>query len=285
MTSSMTYDSLVLDIQNYLDRTDSKLIAQIPTFITLGEIRCSREVKNLGTRNVVSSSFIAGQTVYQKPARWLETVSINFGDATQYGITYRQASSGTRTLTLDSAHDFAVGDSINVFNVGGTGYDGSFTITAITQFTITYVSGSTTESIVAATGIVSGELENRTPLLPRSYEYIASYWPDRTQVGTPRFYADYNYGNIIIAPTPEITNPFEMVYFEKPAPLSETNQTNWFTDYARDLLLYACLLETAPYLKNDSRAAIWKDYYTQAAGNIKIENKERINDASIRRVE
>jgi hypothetical protein len=76
-----------------------------------------------------------------------------------------------------------------------------------------------------------------------------------------------------------------VVYFQQPIYLSESNQTNWFTEQARDLLLYACLLETAPYLKNDSRIPTWKDYYTQSVAAIKRENSERINDGSIKRQE
>lgn len=286
MTSALTYDSLVSDLQSYLDRDDAELQAQIPNFITLGEIRCSREVKNLGTKTSVVAAFQPGLAVYQKPARWLETCSINYGTGTAYTTLSRQAASGTRTLILSAAHSFTIGSSISVFNVGGTSYNGDFTVTAVTQFSVTYVTGAVTESVVVdGGGTVTAPLNIRTQLLPRSYEYSTTYWPDRTQVGTPRFYADYNYGNFLIVPTPQIGSPFEITFFQRPDPLSTTNQTNWYTQYARDLLLYACLIETASYLKDDQRIATWKDYYTQAANSIKMENKERVNDATIKRDE
>lgn len=286
MTTAMTYDSLVLELQAYLDRNNSSLVAQIPNFITMAEIRCSREVKNLGTKTAVVSTFLPGQAVYQKPARWLETISINFGKATQYSTESRVAAAGVRTLTLSEEHSFNVGDSFSVFNVGGTGYNGDFVVSAVTQFTVSYSSGSTTEAEVADTdGIVSYPLNKKTQLMPRSYEYCANYWPDRELTGVPKFYADYNYDNLLIAPTPDIGRPFELVYFERPEPLSSSNQTNWFTQYARDLLLYACLVEAIPYLKNDQRIETWKSYYSQSLSQIKMENKERVNDANIKRVE
>lgn len=284
--TAMTYNSLVSDLQDYLDRNNSALVNQIPNFIALGEIRCAREVKVLGLKTSVTSLFQAGTGTYLKPNRWLETISINFGNATAFSTTYRESSSGTRTLTLSEQHNFAVGDSISVFNVGGSGYNGDFTVSAISQFTISYVSGSATEAETADTGgTVTSPLEQRTTLLPRSLEYCNEFWPDRTQTGTPRFYADYDYSHWLIVPTPKISNPFEVVYYERPIPLSETNQTNWFTLYARDLLLYACLLETAPYLKNDQRIPVWKDYYMQSASALKRENMDRVNDASIKRME
>ena len=84
MTSAMTYDSLTNDLQGYLDRNNSTLVAQIPNFITLGEIRCSREVKNLGLKTSVVSVMQAGTGVYIKPNRWLEVISMNFGNNTVY---------------------------------------------------------------------------------------------------------------------------------------------------------------------------------------------------------
>jgi len=284
--TTMTYSSLITQIEDYLDRTDQKLVDNIPIFINMAEIRCAREVKNLGSKTAAVSSFSAGVSTYQKPARLLEVVSINYGNSDSYNTTSRQNSSGTRTLTLSSAHSFSVGDSISVFNVGGSGYNGDQTITAITQFTISYAAGSGTEAATDDTsGIVTYPLNDRTAIYPRSYEFCNEYWPDRDQTGTPKFYAEYDYGNWLIVPTPTITNPFEVVYYQRPEPLSSTNQTNWFTEYAPDLLFYACLLESASYLKNDQRISVWKDYYMQAASSIKKEDIARKSDATLERKE
>ncbi len=284
--TTMTYNSLLTSVQDYLDREDDNLVANIPTFISFAEIRCAREVKNLGFKKVVVSAFQAGQYVYEKPNRWLQTISFNFGKSTAYATTLREAASGVRTLTLAAAHNFSVGDSISVFNVGGTAYNGNFTITATTQYTITYSSGSATESSTEDTGgIVTAPLEERQYLLPKSYDYCTSYWPDRTQTEQPRFYSDYDYTNFFVVPTPDISYPFELSYYEKPIPLSETNQTNWLTENAPDMLLYATLLEAVPYLKNDPRIAVWKDYYMQSSTAIKGENKNRVNDDTIQRSE
>lgn len=284
--TAMTYTSLISDIEDYLDRSNTALVAQIPNFISLAEIRCAREVKNLGFRNVVTGVMVAANAVYTKPNRWLETTSINVGTATQYETVSRSSSSGLRTIILSKPHNIVAGDAINVFGMSSSTYNGSFTVTAVSQLSISYITGSLTEAVTADTGgIITGALESRKPLFPRSYEYCNEYWEDRTQTEEPKFYADYNYQNWLIVPTPKISYPYEIVYFERPEPLSAINQTNWLTDYARDLLLYACLLETAPYLKNDTRIETWKNYYLQSAAALNNENKGRVNDASIKREE
>lgn len=119
---------------------------------------------------------------------------------------------------------------------------------------------------------------SRTPVLLRSYEYILQYSPDRTQTGTPQFYADYGYTNFIVAPTPSTNFPFEFSYLQLPPPISVNNQTNWITDYAPDVLLYATLLEAIPYLKDDERFPIWEKMYQRALDSLNAQDDMRVDD-------
>jgi hypothetical protein len=73
----MTYDSLVLNIQTYLERTDATTLAYIPTFIMLAEQVIASEIKFLGNLSVAESSMTVGTNVIQKPDRWHKTVSMN----------------------------------------------------------------------------------------------------------------------------------------------------------------------------------------------------------------
>ena len=50
----------------------------------------------------------------------------------------------------------------------------------------------------------------RQPVLLRKYEYLREYWPSPTATGTPVFYADYDYTNWLIAPTPDVAYAFEV---------------------------------------------------------------------------
>ena len=120
----------------------------------------------------------------------------------------------------------------------------------------------------------------RTQLFTRAYEYVRSYWPNETEVDQPEFYADYNYTNWLIAPTPDFAYPVEILYYELPALLDENNQTNWLTQYAPNLLLYATLLEAAPFLKNDERMPVWQGLYASAAQALQGEDMSKVLDRS-----
>jgi len=119
---------------------------------------------------------------------------------------------------------------------------------------------------------------DRQPVLLRKYEYLRSYWPDQTETGQPLYYADYDYQHWFIAPTPDQAYAFEVLYYERVQPLDSTNQTNWFTEYAPQALLYGSLLQAMPFLKNDPRIAMWQQQYNDIMAALMNEDKLRIAD-------
>jgi hypothetical protein len=123
--------------------------------------------------------------------------------------------------------------------------------------------------------IVSGE---RQPILLRKYEYLREYWPDQTQTSVPLYYADYDYTHWLVAPTPAVAYSFEVLYYERNQPLDSTNQTNWFTIYAPQALLYGSLLQAMPFLKNDDRIPMWQAQYQAIMQVLKAEDVSRIGD-------
>lgn len=123
------------------------------------------------------------------------------------------------------------------------------------------------------------------PVLARAYEYLRNYWPDEVATGTPEFYADYDYQRWLLAPTPATAGTWEILYYEQPRFLDDEFQTNWLTEYAPDLLLYATLLEAAPFLKNDERITTWQAMYDRAAQALSGEDLKRIMDRSANRSE
>lgn len=123
------------------------------------------------------------------------------------------------------------------------------------------------------------------PIFARSYEYCRNYWPNEAQVGEPQFYADYDFQHWLITPTPATAKTLEVLYYEQPRFLGEDFQTNWLTEYAPDLLLYATLLEANPFLKNDERVQLWQAMYDRAAQALSGEDLKRIMDRSANRSE
>jgi hypothetical protein len=197
----MNYDSLVEDIQQYLERTDDATIAQIPRFIMLAEQVIASQIKFLGNLTVNTSNMVAATATIDKPARWHKTISMN--------------------VTVDG---------------------------------------------------------KRQPVFVRKYEYLREYAPDPSVQGTPKFYADYDYTHWLVAPTPDTAYDYEVLYYERVQPLDSTNQTNWFTIYAPQAMLYGSLLQAMPFLKNDERIAMWQQQYDLIINTLKAEDVQRIGD-------
>ena len=118
----------------------------------------------------------------------------------------------------------------------------------------------------------------RQPVLLRKYEYLREYWPDPASTDIPMFYCDYDYTHWLIAPTPDVDYDYEVLYYERPQPLDSANQSNWFTQYAPQALLYGTLLQAMPFLKNDERLPMWQGQYDQIMNVLKTEDVARIGD-------
>lgn len=198
---TMTYDSLVENIQSYLERTDTATLDKIPLFIMLAEQVIASQIKFLGNLTVNTSTMVANTSIIDKPARWHKSVSMN----------------------------------------------------------------------ITVAGV-------RQPVLVRKYEYLRSYWPDNTKTGVPAYYADYDYTHWLVAPTPASAYTFEVLYYERVQPLDSTNQSNWFTVYAPQALLYGSLLQAMPFLKNDERAPMWQAQYDAVIAALQTEDKLRVAD-------
>lgn len=118
------------------------------------------------------------------------------------------------------------------------------------------------------------------PLRLRALEYLKNYWPVQSSTSTPRFYADYNFQNFLVAPSPDSAYEFELVYYARLDPLDDSNQTNWLTLNAPQCLLYACILEAQLWLKNDAKAAFWQSQYDNQKQGLLQETAERLGDRS-----
>ena len=116
----------------------------------------------------------------------------------------------------------------------------------------------------------------KQPVLLRKYEYLINYSSGAT-TGVPLYYADYDYDNWLVSPTPDLAYPFEVLYYERIQPLSTENQTNWLTRNAPNAMLYGTLLQAMPFLKNDQRV-IFQQKYTEAITALTNEDKLRIAD-------
>jgi hypothetical protein len=117
----------------------------------------------------------------------------------------------------------------------------------------------------------------KQPVYLRKYEYLKNYWPDASQTSIPEYYADTDWEHWYIAPTPNQAYAFEVLYYERIAPLSSANQTNWLTQNAPNAMLFGTLLQAMQFLKNDQRT-IFQQKYTDALRSLKTEDVARVGD-------
>jgi len=128
---------------------------------------------------------------------------------------------------------------------------------------------------------VSMTLNNGTqksPVFLRKFEYLQSY-NNEGSTGVPIYYGDYDYDHWLVAPTPDDDYQFEVLYYERLAPLSTENQTNWITNNAPNAMLFGTLLQAVIYLKDDQRQ-IFQQKYDMAMAALKAEDVTRIGDRS-----
>ena len=125
----------------------------------------------------------------------------------------------------------------------------------------------------------------RTPITPRSVEYIRSYWPDPTQTGAPLFYADYTYSTWLFGPTPDVDYNMEIIYYSLPPLLDSVNTTNWLSDFAPEVLEYRAFWEMALFIRAPDDAQTWQQKYTDAMNSINQEDLQKIADRSTTRQE
>ena len=128
---------------------------------------------------------------------------------------------------------------------------------------------------VSMTLAVSG---SKQPMFLRKLEYLNTYAPDVTATGTPLYYADYDYDHWFVAPTPSSAFAFEALCYTRLEPLSSSNQTNWLTQNAPNAMLFGALKQTAPFLKDDSRLAVWGQLFTESMTALKTEDTLRLGD-------
>ena len=130
---------------------------------------------------------------------------------------------------------------------------------------------------------------NRNILEFEPYEYLRIYTPnpaDATKWGLPKFYSDYGYLNYLVAPVPDLAYPFELCYMKIPDLISEQNQTNWWTNFAPNVLFSSCMAKAHIFLENYDKAAFYKAETKEGTEKINVANALRTVDrASVREVD
>ena len=103
-----------------------------------------------------------------------------------------------------------------------------------------------------ALSIIDGNSDTKF-LLNKDVNFVQDYWPTASDTGEPIYYADYDYQNFVIAPTPDAAYDAELHYYYRPPSLTSTSGSTqtWLSENAGPALLYGSLVEAYTFMKGE----------------------------------
>ena len=108
------------------------------------------------------------------------------------------------------------------------------------------------------------------PIIPLTFQTVSQFY--RRNGGSNAQGQPVNYTLVAdqfqLAPQPTGATTVNMTYYKIPKVLSDTNPSNEYLDVCPDLLLYASLAESAPFLMDDPRLATWQALYAEGLASI-----------------
>lgn len=117
---------------------------------------------------------------------------------------------------------------------------------------------------------VSNINSERKFVTKKSDDYVKEYWPvgrtstDEYPHGLPKYYADLNNTQFIVAPAMNENYVFTLEYSKQVSALSSTVQSNYYTEFVSDALFYATMSNMAEFMKDYEVQPIWENKYNRA---------------------
>jgi len=104
----------------------------------------------------------------------------------------------------------------------------------------------------------------RKILTRKQDDYLIDYWPDPAIQDEPKYYAlDGNTNRLLVIPPADQTYSMTIRSVNKPQKLSTGSPVNYFVTDCPELLLQACMVECAKFLKMWGQVDIWETQYTR----------------------
>ncbi len=114
----------------------------------------------------------------------------------------------------------------------------------------------------------------RTFLEKRDTSFISEFNGSGTE-GTPKYYANWNEFNIIVAPTPASADTVQINYIKDPPEFTSTNQT-YLAKYQESMLLHGVLAEAFRFLKGpENLYNLYQTKYTEEVQNFALQQMGR----------
>ena len=129
----------------------------------------------------------------------------------------------------------------------------------------------------------------RFDLVRVDQDFMSEYYdtPETGSSAKPRYYANWDMGTIVVAPTPNAVYKFEIGITKKPSGLSSSNTKTWVSVNAPNVLLYACLCEAFKFLKAPQDQQVYEASYQEAIQALAQEQlgkkrRDEFRDGSLR---
>ena len=123
----------------------------------------------------------------------------------------------------------------------------------------------------------------------KDLSFIETFHPDYNVQGKPRYYAQFDVGNFILAPTPNAAYDVEVQYMYRPASLTSGagTDTSWLSENAELSLLYGALVEAYIFMKGEpDMMAMYDKRFAESLQGLKMlgEAKETTQDYRVGKI-
>lgn len=109
-------------------------------------------------------------------------------------------------------------------------------------------------------------------LLYKDVNFLQQFAPDSASTGSPKYYAQFDVDNFLIAPTPDDSYAVELHYFYRPASLTSLAEdgTSWLSENAPMAMLYGSLIDAYTYMKGEADLlANYSQRFTESVASLK----------------
>ena len=116
--------------------------------------------------------------------------------------------------------------------------------------------------ILRSVEIISSNI--RDFLEKKDTSFIAEFAPNETVTGTPKYFANWDENNILLAPTPNAAFQIQINYIKDPPHFDSTTNT-FLSQHQEAMLLYGVLRECFGFLKGpEDLYKLYSDRYNQS---------------------
>lgn len=284
---SFTYAELKTAIQDYTENNEPSFVRNLPLFIRQAEERILKSVELNIFRQNATAQFSGKNQYLELPDDFLAPFSLSYTTAPKYptGASWNDSSnrsnlaeaifktSGGQTTPINFLELFentqafpgialgSVGGNaqvvaadstkMNNYVLGRTSSLTSDEITYIEDYMLPYMAArpETYSTFYDATKPAAGieYVEFKDVSLLREFQGKEDYY------GDPKYYAQFNEENFILAPNPRLSFTCQLSYFYRPASLTAGAEsgTTWLSKNAELALFYGALVEAAVYMKEE----------------------------------